>query len=156
MRSYYTFELILSYRETRIKMHGIGAQVDATLTSVYKSTKLVFATDMYEDEEETLPEEIQRYWACHRAQAQFSVFIEYLDAYEAQQSKVLAHGRPVISRPAICRQQFLLHFLQVMKLCFKRSSLRQENLLQRDGCPPADFSRRDRRSEYSDMAASVV
>ena len=48
-----------------------------------------FATDMYEDDEETLPEEIQRYWACWRAWAHLYEVITYIKACKSQQGKSL-------------------------------------------------------------------
>ncbi|BDA50508.1 hypothetical protein COCOBI_16-1840 [Coccomyxa sp. Obi] len=63
--------------------------------------------DIYEDDEETLPEEIQRYWACHRARAQYSDLIAYIEACKAQQDfsrgeRRLEHG---------CKREWMASFL---------------------------------------------
>ncbi len=52
---------------------------------------------MYKDDEETLPEEIQRYWACVRAWAQYSDLIASIEEEcKAQQGEHPAHERHVV------------------------------------------------------------
>ena len=67
----------------------ICAHLGVTLAFVYRQHTHTWtsALDMYEDDEETLPEEIQRYWACFRAWAQFADLIAYIEACKSQQGK---------------------------------------------------------------------